>query len=258
MNTTFASITDLSGQVVIIAGGLGQVGFATAERLAKKNATVVILSRGNLNSANEKLKSLTNFDRLGHCHFEASVTDTSSLKNAFDKIKQKFNRCDILVNAAAISKSIKPIDLENLTDEIFDEIVTTNLRGSFATIRTFAPLLKMSGNGLIINISSTASLRASQSNLAYAASKAGINLITQSLAVALAPEVRVLSISPGYLLHPTSGINKSTDFNPKQATQTPLQRIGHADDIAATIEACALSLRFATGTNLVIDGGRTL
>ena len=171
---------------------------------------------------------------------------------------KKFGECHILINAAGTTRSIPPDRLELLSDEIFDEIVTTNLRGVFATVREFAPLLKRTGNGVIINISSTASLRAGRSNVAYAAAKAGLNLMTQTLAKALAPEIRLLAIAPGYMVHPTSGAQKAADFNTKAALACPLKRIGYADDIVNTIESCLTTIRFSTGSLFVVDGGRTL
>jgi 3-oxoacyl-[acyl-carrier protein] reductase len=147
--------------------------------------------------------------------------------------------------------------LHALTDELFDEMIITNLRGVYATIREFSDLLKSSGDGLIINVSSQSAQRASNSCVAYSASKAGLDLMTRTLAKSLAPAVRVLGISPGYLENATSGVTRLQD-NDVLAAQSPLQRLGTADDIASTIEACATTIRFATGTVFLIDGGRLL
>lgn len=255
---TFQRIENLEGQVVVIVGGAGQVGYATATRLAAKRARIILLVRRDLSLTQEKLKDLPHASDLKHLAIQASVTDSSSLIEAAELVKAQAGRCDILVNAAGISRQIKPENLDDLSDQIFDEILTTNLRGVFATIRSFAPLLKVSGQGLIVNISSTAAMRASNSNIAYASAKAGLNLMTKSLAKSLAPQIRVIAITPGYLEKPTSGITKAPGFNEKQAALTPLKRIGMADDIASAVEACATTMRFATGTNFIIDGGRTI
>lgn len=251
-------LENLSGKVAVIAGGAGQVGSATAYRLADQGARVVALVRRNLEAAQALMQSLPSADSLGHLALLASITDSASLAAAADQVRSRFGHCDILVNAAGTTCNIKPAQLDELTDEIFDEIVRTNLRGVFATIRAFAPLLKASGDGLIVNISSTAGLRASDSNLAYASAKAGVDLMTKTLAKALAPKVRVVAVAPGYLVKPTSGAVKAPGFNEKMAAVIPLNRIGEADDIASTIEACATTLRYATGITLVVDGGRTL
>jgi 3-oxoacyl-[acyl-carrier protein] reductase len=254
----FRRLNDLNGKVAVITGGNGQIGSATAIRLAERGARVVALVRRQLAETNEKLKALPLANELDHFAVEASVTNTESLVAAAKEVERRAGRCDILINAAGVTRNIRPPDLDTLTDKIFDEIVTTNLRGTFATIRTFVPLLRTSGDGLIINISSTAGLGASSSNLAYGASKAGLDLLTKSLAMALAPDIRVVGIAPGHLVNPTSGATKAPGINEKMAMMTPLKRVGEADDIASAIEACATMMRYATGTIFLIDGGRSL
>jgi 3-oxoacyl-[acyl-carrier protein] reductase len=132
-----------------------------------------------------------------------------------------------------------------------------NWRGQFATIRTFAPLLKASGDGLIVSISSIAGTNGIGSSVAYCAAKAGIDVMTKSLARVLAPEVRVLAVAPGVV---DTGFvpGRAADFNAKTAATTPLKRIATVDDIASAIVACATQLGFATGTTFVVDGGRSL
>lgn len=255
--STFQRLNNLEGQVVVITGGAGQVGMATAKRLAHLGARIVLLVRSKYEEAQKKILTLPN-QQAQHFVIQASVIDSKSLLSAKDEIEKKAGRCDVLINAAGITKNISPKDLEMLSDEIFDEILICNLRGSFSTIRTFLPLLKKSGNGVVINLSSTASLRGSTSNVAYASAKAGINLLTKTLAKALAPEVRVLAVAPGHLQYPTSGAIKSDKSNENLAATSPLQRVGEADDVASTIEACITHMRFSTGAIIVVDGGRTI
>lgn len=254
----FKRIENLKGQVAVIFGGFGQVGFATAQRLANQQARVICVTRKSTSSHLEKIKDLPHHELLKHLVIEADLTDSNSLLKAVELVKNEAGGCDILVNTAGVTRTIRPVNLEQLTDDIFDEILAVNLRGVFSTIRSFEPLLKLSGSGLVINVSSTASLRASESNVAYAAAKAGLNLMTQTLAKALAPQIRFLAIVPGFMVEATSGAVKQPGFNEAVAKRTPLGRIGYADDIASTIEVCATSIRFATGSILTIDGGRTL
>jgi 3-oxoacyl-[acyl-carrier protein] reductase len=163
----------------------------------------------------------------------------------------------ILVNSAGHTKAVPAVDLEALSDELIDDILRANFRGVFATIRAFAPLLKASGDGLIVNISSIASFTGTGSNLAYAAAKAGVDVVGDALARALAPQVRVISVSPGVV---DSGFvpGRGADFNTKTAATIPLRRVGTVDDVAAAVQACATTLRYATGTRIVVDGGRHL
>lgn len=241
----------LVGKCAVIAGGSGQVGFATAKRLAKLGAKVILLVRRNLAEATEMLKDLPN-PEANHMVFLASITDTESLKSVVSKIDQ----CDILINAAGITKSIAPGNFESYTDEMFDEIMISNLRGPFATIREFSPLLKKSKDALVINITSASGVRASNSNLAYGASKAGLELLTKSISKVLAPTIRVVAICPGYLDTATSGATKSPQFNDHISKEIPLGRVGTGDDVAAVIESLATTMKYITGSTIVLDGGR--
>lgn len=117
--------------------------------------------------------------------------------------------------------------------------------------------MKKSGDGLVVSISSIAAFTGIGSNIAYCAAKAGIDVMTEPLARVLAPEVRVLAVSPGVVdTQFVSG--RGSGFNEKVAASTPLARIGEVDDIAAAILACATLLGFSTGHIIQVDGGRAL
>jgi 3-oxoacyl-[acyl-carrier protein] reductase len=245
-----------NNKVAVIAGGCGQIGLATAKRFAEQGYCVVALVRRDINQANATMSALPNAD-LGHFAVLASVTNTAALQSAVNEIEHRTGRCDILVNAAGTLDPIPPDNLAALTDDIFDKIVTTNLRGVYATIREFARLLTASGDGLIVNISSQSGQRASNSCVAYAASKAGVDLITKTLAKSLAPNIRVVGVAPGYLENATSGVSRIIS-NDALAAGTPLQTLATGDDIARTIVAFATSITHATGVTLLVDGGRLL
>jgi NAD(P)-dependent dehydrogenase (short-subunit alcohol dehydrogenase family) len=252
---SFHRLDDLAGQVVVITGGTGGMGYATAKRLAAKGARIVGIVRRNVDSAQEKYNELPNA-HLGHFVINAPIDDSAALAAAALEVKTRAGRCDILINTAGTTKSVPHPNLDMLTDELFDNIMQVNLRAVFATIRTFAPMLKESGNGLIVNISSAAGIRTGGSNIAYAASKAGMDSMTRNLSRALAPAIRVVSIAPSAV--DTDFLsNRSQDFLANAAKLTPLGRIGEVDDIACAIEACATTMRFTTGNCFVIDGGRT-
>jgi NAD(P)-dependent dehydrogenase (short-subunit alcohol dehydrogenase family) len=132
-----------------------------------------------------------------------------------------------------------------------------NWRGQFAAIRTFAPMLKASGDGVVVSISSVAGFTGAGSSIAYCAAKAGIDVMTKSLARVLAPEVRVLAVSPGVVDTPFVP-GRGADFNNKAAASTPLKRIGTAEDVASAVVACVTMLGFSTGHIIQTDGGRPL
>lgn len=252
----FEPLTRLDGKVAVITGGTGAIGLATARRLAALGARCVLLSRASAGRA-AQLDALPAVAHGAHLALDADIADSASLRAAADAVQQACGRCDILVNSAGFTRAVPAADLEGLTDELIDDVLRVNFRGVFATIRTFAPLLKASGDGLIVNISSIAGFTGVGSNLAYVAAKAGLDVVGDALAKAFAPAIRVVSVSPGAV---ESGFvpGRGADFNAKTASTTPLGRVGQPDDVAAAVEALATTLRFATGNRLVIDGGRHL
>ncbi|HUQ29340.1 MAG TPA: SDR family oxidoreductase [Usitatibacter sp.] len=250
----FAASARLDERNVLIAGGLGAVGKATAARLAALGARVIILHRRTEAEANAFIASLPSGN---HFAVSGSITDSASLAQAAGEVASHVNALHVLVNTAGFTKPVPAADLDGLTDEIIDSIFAANWRGVFATIRAFHPLLAASGDGLIVNVSSISAFTGTGSNLAYVAAKAGIDVMGKSLARAFAPTVRVLTVSPG-VVESSFVPGRGADFNAKAAASTPLKRVGQPDDVAAAIEACATTLRFATGQTLVVDGGRAL
>ena len=254
---SFEPISRLDGHVAVITGGKGAIGFATAQRLVKLGARIVSVDRSDPAGVQAMLDTLPAVASGAHFALTASITDSAALNAAAKAVQERAGRCDILVNSAGFTKPVAANDLEGLTDELFDDVVQTNLRGVFATIRAFTPLLKASNDGLIVNVSSIAGFTGAGSNLAYAAAKAGVDVLTKGLAKALAPQIRVLAVSPG-VVDSSFVPGRGADFNDKAAATIPLKRIGHVEDTASAIEACATTLRFATGSRFVVDGGRSL
>jgi len=255
MTTDFKPIDSLHGRVAIVAGALGAVGEATCQRLAKRGARIVALHRKDASEAKALLDSLEGRD---HFDVRADIVDSAALAKAAARVAERCNGvAHILVNTAGFTQPVAAANLDGLTDTLIDDIFKANWRGVFATIRAFHPLLKASGDGVIVNVSSIAGFTGVGSNLAYAASKAGLDVMAKGLAKALAPEVRVLSVSPG-AVESSFVPGRGADFNAKTAATTPLRRVGLPEDVAAAVEACATTLRFSTGNVIVIDGGRSL
>ena len=251
----FTPLDRLDGRVAVIAGGTGAIGLACAHRLAALGARCVLLYARK--SAAEAEALAASLPGSGHAALAAEMLSGASLRAAAAAVKDRFGAVHILVNSAGRTQPVPAGDLEALSDELIDEMLALNFRGVFATIRAFAPLLKASGDGLVVNISSIAGFTGSGSNLAYVAAKAGIDVVGDALARVLAPEVRVLSVSPG-VVDSTFVPGRGPEFNQKAAATMPLRRVGTADDVAAAVQACATTLRYATGTRFVVDGGRHL
>lgn len=252
-----SSQPSLSEKVVLVVGGAGGIGAATARQFADLGARIVITHRDTPDAAAKAAQVVASLAGKGHAALPADVAQTATLLALRSEIEKRYGRLDVLVNAAGFTKPIPHADLDALDDELIDRMFAVNWRGQFATIRTFAPLLKASGNGLIISVSSIAGTNGAGSSIAYCATKAGIDVMTKSLGRALAPEVRVLGVAPGVV---DTGFvpGRGADFNAKTAATTPLKRVASADDVASAILACATQLTFSTGTTLVVDGGRLL
>lgn len=246
----------LAGKVALVVGGAGAIGAATSRMLSAAGATVIV-THLDTSRDREAAESLIKALGDGHAAYPADVADTASLIALREIVQARHGRLDILVNAAGFTKAVAHADLDGLTDELIDRMLQVNWRGQFATIRTFAPMLKASGDGLVVSISSIGAFTAVGSSIAYCAAKAGIDVMTKALARVLAPEVRVLAVSPGVV--DTEFVpGRGADFNDKVSASTPLKRIGAADDIAAAITACATMLGYSTGHIVQVDGGRAL
>jgi 3-oxoacyl-[acyl-carrier protein] reductase len=244
----------LLGQVAVIAGGTGGIGYVTARRLANAGAHIVLLDRGRSSDAADRAAQLPG---TGHGALRASIDDSETLRAAAKIVEQRWHRADILINAAGFTKPIPHADLDALDDALIDSLFVAHWRGPFATIRAFAPLLRASGNGLVVNVSSIAATTGVGSNAAYCAAKAAIDSLAVTLGRALAPAIRVINVAPGVV--DTQFVpGRDEAFNARTAAATPLKRIGTPEDIAAAIEACATTLRFTTGTVIQVDGGRHL
>jgi 3-oxoacyl-[acyl-carrier protein] reductase len=247
----------LDGKVALVIGGSGTIGAATSRMVAEAGAKVAITHRPNERSAEAASAIVQGMPGNGHSAHPADVADTVSLLRLRDAITQRYGRLDVLVNAAGFTKPVPHADLEGLDDDLIDRMFQVNWRGQFAAIRTFAPLLRRSGDGLIVSVSSISGFTGVGSSIAYCAAKAGIDVMTKALAQVLAPEVRVLAVSPGVV--DTAFVpGRGADFNEKVSASTPLRRIAEPDDIAAAITACATMLGYSTGHIIQVDGGRAI
>jgi 3-oxoacyl-[acyl-carrier protein] reductase len=253
-------MNNLNGQVAVVTGGAGGIGEAICIGLAQAGCAVVVGYNSSQGPAESLLQRLAPA-ALPHAALKAPVTDSAALAALATEVGRRYGRCDILVNCAGTTRFVPHPQLDELDDALIDQILATNVRGPFAAVRALKPLLAAprtgGGTGLVVNISSIAAVTAMGSNIMYCASKAAVDNMTKSLARALAPAVRVLSVSPG--LADTDFV-KSMDagWRNEQAGRTPLQRLALPEEVAAAVLAAATHLTFSTGTVIAVDGGRPL
>ena len=244
----------LSGKVAVVTGGSGGIGSEICRSFASAGASVIFTYNRGREAAAALQKSLPG---NGHWAKQVAVDDSAGLKILAAEVESRAGRCDVLVNCAGITRFVAHADLDALDDQLIDDIFKVNWRGAFAAVRAFRPLLQASGAGLVVNISSIAGVTGMGSNVAYCASKAALDSMTKSLARALAPGIRVVSVSPGLV---------DTDFvrgldqkwRDEQASRTPLRRLATPQEVGSAVLAAATLLPYSNGCIIAVDGGRPL
>ncbi len=243
--------------VAVVTGGAGGIGAAICGALAREGVPVVV----GYNRSAEKAKSLAaSLPGEGHAALAAPVTDSAALAALAAEIAARYGACDVLVNCAGVTRFVPHGDLDALDDGLIENILSTNVRGPFASVRALRPLLEKSqqhGGAVIVNISSIAALTAMGSNVMYCASKAAVDNLTKSLGRALAPKIRVVSIAPGVV---DNDFIRSMDpkWLEEQVGRTPLKRLAATEEVASAVVAAIKYLTFTTGAIIAVDGGRPL
>jgi 3-oxoacyl-[acyl-carrier protein] reductase len=241
-------------KVALVTGSATGAGRAIALRFAHRGFAVAVNYSRSEAEAND---TLTQVRALGVPAIlcKATVGDDAQVRAVVERCRAELGGLDVLVNNAGMTHFIPHADLEAVTDAAWDEIFQVNLKGAFYASRAAMPLLK-ERKGCIVNISSVAGLQGHGSSIPYSASKAAMNCMTQSLARAFAPDVRVNAVAPGPIL--TRWLEGHMDHVDKAIAQTPLKRAATPDDIADVVEFLAVGTGLMTGQVLVADGGRTM
>ena len=244
---------DLSGKVALVTGGSGDIGSAIAIALGAAGAHVVVAYVGAKDAARETANNVESAGGTASIQ-QLDQREPEAIDHCIAQVAKAHQRLDILVNNAAWNIGIPFPELDQLTADIWDRVLETNLRGPFLLARAASDLLKADGGGHIINISSAGGISPGSSSIAYSSSKAGLNHLTRCLAVAMAPEVQVNCIAPG-LVEATRMAQRLPDAVAEGARrQAVLGRVGQAEDVATQVMAFVISTSI-TGQIMVVDGG---
>jgi len=247
-------MNEMNGRVVVVTGGSGGIGSAICRLFAESGAQVIVTYRSNVAEAQALVAS---FPGDGHLAAHVQVDDSELVRQLAQTVSGLYGTVDVLVNCAGLTRPVAHDDLDALDDDLIDTIFRVNWRGAFACVRAFKDLLSNGDGGLVVNLSSIAGVTGMGSNVAYCASKAALDSMTRSLARALAPRIRVVSVSPGFVEGEYANLMNPAIID-EQRRRTPLGRIAQADDVAEAVLAVATSLRFSTGCIIPVDGGRPL
>jgi len=245
---------NFQGKVALITGAATGIGKATALMLAAQGVGIVV---NYSKSQEEAEKTAAEIKVLGVKALvcKADVAQDQEVKAMYCEIKEYFGRLDIVVNCAGTTDYVYLDDLDGMQDEYWDRAFNTNVKGIFHTVRACKEELKQN-KGCVINVTSIAGLTGKGSSMAYAASKAAANSVTKSLALALAPDVRVNAVAPGVVL--TRWVQGHEDHVERLSQGTPLGRPAQAEDVAGAIMGLIKGGDFITGQILVVDGGFTI
>jgi len=244
----------MQNQVAVVTGSVGGIGSAICQRLATAGAKIVLV---DIKAPDEIQAFVDTLPGNGHLVLQTHIDDSNSCQQLADRVGEQFGSLDLLVNCAGVTTPVTHDDLDGLTDEWIDRIFQVNFRGAFAMVRALRPLLEKGDGGTVVNISSIAGVTGVGSNVAYCASKAALNSMTRSLGRALAPKIRVVSVSPSWVLGEYAS-RFSQDYIQAQVDATPLKRLATPEDVAETVWAVHTKLTMMTGNIVPVDGGRPL
>jgi 3-oxoacyl-[acyl-carrier protein] reductase len=243
---------NLSERVALVTGGGTGIGRAIAEAFAQQGARVVVNYSRSRDAAEQVAAGIRSRGGAAMA-VAADVSKQLEVSNLIFVTEREFGRLDYLINNAGWTKRVPHANIDELTDDVWDRALNVNLRGAFNAVRAAAPLLKRQPGAAIVNIASVGALSGQGSSMAYAAAKGGMVTMTKSLARALAPEVRVNAVLPGFVRTHFGGAQDSIYEHAERIT--PLRRLATTADVAAATLFFATTAVGITGETLVVDGG---
>ena len=246
----------LSGKVALVTGAARRIGAVTVRMLHQQGATVVVHYRNSKTDA-EKLSAELNAIRSKSCLIQqAELANVDSLKAMVDSVIAQTGRLDILINNAS---SFFPTKVGEITEDHWDNLFASNLKAPLFLSQAAAPHLDKT-QGCIVNMVDIHAERPLAVHPVYCAAKAGLLMLTKSLAKELGPNVRVNGVSPGAILWPEADGNSAEVNAEHQALldKTSLKREGSPEDIANTISFLVSDASYITGHIIPVDGGRLL
>jgi 3-oxoacyl-[acyl-carrier protein] reductase len=247
--------SDAERQIVVVTGASRGIGRAVAVRFARDGAAVIVNYRGSESAAQETVQAVT--DVGGQATLvQGDVSNRDDAERLIEAAVTEYGRIDVLVNNAGITRDQL---LMRMTDDDWDAVLDTNLKGAFHTTRAALRPMLRKRSGRIINISSVVGLIGNAGQANYAAAKAGLIGFTKSTAREVASRnITVNAVAPGYIATDmTDAI--AENMRAKILDQVPMGRLGTPEDVAAVVAFLASpAAAYMTGTVLNVDGGMVM
>jgi len=248
---------DLEGKGAVVTGAGTGVGRATALRLAERGCGVVV-NYSRSKDAAEEVAELARKQGVSAVAVRADVARDEDCRALMETAVRELGSLDVLVNNAGTTEFIPHADLDAVTDETWDTILSVNLKGPFQCARAAKPHLESGSGGHVINISSVAGIYGTGSSIPYCTSKAGLNILTVILARVLGPNVQVNAVAPGFIDGSwlQQGLGEVFDkVKNLQQSRSPLGRVSTPESIRDAVFGFLEGSDTVTGQVLVVDGG---
>jgi len=242
----------LSGRWALVTGAAKRIGAVVATTLHEAGANVVIHYHRSAAEAEQLAAELNGRRASSAFTAPADVRDVAELQRMAKQVLERTGRLDVLVNNAS---NFYPTPLGTVTEENWYDLMGSNLKAPLFLSQAMLPALR-TANGVIINIVDVHSQRPLRDHVVYGAAKAGLAMLTRSLAKDLGPHVRVNGVSPGAIIWPEEGM--SDHLRAAIIRQTALKRSGTPEDIAAAVLFLVRDAPYVTGQIIAVDGGRSV
>lgn len=241
----------LADKVALITGGAGRVGAQIARKLHAQGMKLVIHYRSSEQKAHRLQQELHDIRSASVMLVRGDLLRGPKLsQNLVYETMEAFGRIDVLINNAA---TFYPTPIGEAVEKDWEDLIGTNLKAPFFLAQAAAPHLKVS-QGCIVNMADIYGERPLKDHSIYSVAKAGLIMLTKTLARELGPAIRVNAVAPGAILWPEDGMDEMN--KQRMISRTPLKRIGKPDDIAETVLFLVGDADFITGQVIAVDGGR--
>lgn len=242
----------LSGKVALVTGASHRIGATIVRTLHAEGMNIILHYRSSREAAQKIQQELNEQREESVILIQADLSETAKINEMVREAVKGWGRLDVIVNNAS---SFYPTPIGDIDEKVWDDLLGSNLKAPLFLSQAAAPYLRQQ-HGCIVNITDIHADRPLKNHTVYCVAKAGLVMMTKSLARELGPEVRVNAVAPGAILWPENDIDDVT--KKRIVSGTVLKRQGSADDIARTVRFLVKDANYMTGQILNVDGGRTL